>query len=197
MSTLIHKSLYRGYNRGNAMSSAQPTRTPPQSNPPPDGASPTGTPPTRTAPPPASQTPPPPEEISLTPRQWAIIVGAGIGVIVLLGLLAWAAFYLVNNPAQAATVRDVFIIAMALETLLVGGVLIVLMMQLAVLTNLLKNEIKPILEATQETVNTVRGTTLFVSENLTEPIMKLNSYVAGLSKIVETLNSLGSIFRKL
>jgi hypothetical protein len=78
----------------------------------------------------------------------------------------------------------------------IGVALIVLMIQLAALTNLLKNEIKPILEATQETVNTVRGTTLFVSENLAEPIMKLNSYVAGLSKIVETLSSLGGLFRR-
>ncbi|MGQ0602801.1 MAG: hypothetical protein ACT4QE_14040, partial [Anaerolineales bacterium] len=78
----------------------------------------------------------------------------------------------------------------------IGAALTILMVQLAVLTNLLKNEIKPILEATQETVNTVRGTTLFVSENLTEPIMKLNSYVAGLAKMVETLSAFGNIFRR-
>ena len=40
------------------------------------------------------------------------------------------------------------------------------------------------------------GTTLFLSENLVEPVMKLNSYVAGLSRLVETLGSLGGLFRR-
>jgi hypothetical protein len=81
--------------------------------------------------------------------------------------------------------------------IVIGAALVILMIQLAALTNLLKNEVRPILEATQETLNTVRGTTLFLSENLTEPIVKLNAYVAGLSKIMETLSSLGNIFRRL
>jgi hypothetical protein len=176
------------------MASAQSMGTPPPNgNSRPVGETAAVSPPTTVAPPPI---PPAPEPAGLTTQQKAILIGIGIAALLVLVLLIWGAVYLVNNPAQAATVRDVFIIFMALETLLVGSVLIVLMLQLAVLTNLLKNEIKPILEATQETVNTVRGTTIFVSENLTEPIMKLNSYVAGLSRIVETLNGLVSIFRR-
>lgn len=151
-------------------------------------------PPTGPAPlPPAA----PVEAPSLTPQQrTGLIVTGVIALAIFIGLIV-GAVYLVQNPAQAATVRDVFIIAMALEMIVIGGALVILMIQLAALTNLLKNEIKPILVATQETVNTVRGTTVFVSENLTEPIMKLNSYVAGLSKVVETLSSLGGIFRRL
>lgn len=160
------------------------------------------------APPPAATPPPPapdsfptrsatPEPESLTPRQRAYLIGGVIvAILIFVGLIAFAVF-LVNNPAQASVWRDVFIIFMALEMILIGGALVVLMIQLAALTNLLKNEVKPILEATQETVNTVRGTTIFVSENLTEPIMKLNSYVAGLSKIVDALSALGGIFRRM
>jgi len=66
-------------------------------------------------------------------------------------------------------------------------------MQLAVLTNMLKHEIKPILESTNETVNAVRGTTLFVSENLVEPIMKLNGYVAGIVRMAEVISSFGGL----
>ena len=124
-----------------------------------------------------------------------------IGAAVVVGLLLlaggiWAAIFLVRNRETAQTVRDVFIIFMALESMLIGVALVILIVQLAVLTNLLKHEIKPILEATQETANTVRGTTLFLSENLVEPVMKLNSYVAGLSRLVETLGSLGGLFRR-
>ena len=148
---------------------------------------------------PATPLPPAPKpaEEGLTGQQRAIVIGVIVLVLLIVVGLITAAVYLVNNPAQAATVRDVFIIFMALEAMLIGAALVILIVQVAVLTNLLKNEIKPILEATQETVNTVRGTTLFVSENLAEPIMKLNSYVAGLSKVVEALGKLGGLFGRL
>lgn len=140
--------------------------------------------------PPAAEPPPAPAG-----QRGALIASALVGLVIV-ALVITAGYYLVNNPAQASVWRDVFIIFMGLEALFVGAALTILMVQLATLTNLLKNEIKPILEATHETVNTVRGTAVFVSENLAEPIMKLNSYVAGLTKIVETLSSLGSIFRR-
>jgi predicted tellurium resistance membrane protein TerC len=130
-------------------------------------------------------------------QQRNIIIGVSVVALVLLALMITAAVFLVNNPSTAATVRDVFIIFMALEAMVIGVALVILIVQVAALTNLLKNEIKPILLATQETVNTVRGTAIFVSENLTEPVMKLNSYVAGLSKIVEAISSITSIFRRL
>jgi hypothetical protein len=76
---------------------------------------------------------------------------------------------------------------MALESLLVGVVLVILMIQMARLTNLLQNEIKPILESTNETISTFRGTTQFLSDNLTEPVLKINEYSAGLQKLFEAL----------
>jgi hypothetical protein len=56
------------------------------------------------------------------------------------------------------------------------------------LVNLLNNEIKPMLAATNETISTLRGTTQFLSENLVDPVIKLNSYVAGLQKMLGVFN---------
>jgi hypothetical protein len=149
--------------------------------------------------PPAPPTTPPPtpakSEGLSEGQQRALIVGGSVLALLLLAGAIWAAIFLVDNPSTAQTVRDVFIIFMAVETMVIGVALVILIVQLAVLTNLLKHEIKPILEATQETVNTVRGTSIFLSENLVEPVMKLNSYVAGLTRLVETLGSLGGLFR--
>ncbi len=145
---------------------------------------------------PAARPAAPPSEGMTPEQQRGVIIGVVLVALLLVLGAVLASVYLVGNPATAATVRDVFIIFMALEAMVIGVALVILIMQIAVLTNVLKNEIKPILEATQETVNTVRGTTLFLSDNLTEPIMKLNSYVAGLSKIMETLSSLGGLFRR-
>ena len=76
---------------------------------------------------------------------------------------------------------------MALESLIIGVSLVVLIVQVASLINLLNNEIKPILDATNETIATLRGTTQFLSENLVEPVVKLNSYMAGFQKMLEIL----------
>jgi sterol desaturase/sphingolipid hydroxylase (fatty acid hydroxylase superfamily) len=126
----------------------------------------------------------------------AIIVGVVVVAVVLVIALIVAAIYLVGHPEQAASIRDVFIIFMALEFIVIGAALVVLMFQLAVLTNMLQHEIKPILDSTNETINTVRGTTTFLSENLVEPVVKLNSYLAAFTQVVDSLGALGRFGRR-
>jgi hypothetical protein len=118
-------------------------------------------------------------------RQRWIMAGILAGVVILVAVMVWAIIALSSNPAAAANVRDIFIIFMALESLLIGAALVVLIIQLASLINLLQNEVKPILKSTNETVNTLRGTSAFLSENLVEPVIKLNSYLAGLKKLFD------------
>jgi len=84
-------------------------------------------------------------------------------------------------------IRDVFIIVVALESLVVGVALIVLIVQMATLINLLQNEVRPILNATNETVNTLRGTVEFLGEEVIEPVMKLSGYLAGLTRMLELM----------
>ena len=76
---------------------------------------------------------------------------------------------------------------MALESLIIGIVLVILIVQLAVLINLIQNEIKPIMQATNETVNTLKGTSTFISNNIAEPVIKLNEYLAGFKKLLDLL----------
>ena len=120
-------------------------------------------------------------------QQRLIIIGVVISALVVVALAALAIIGMVRNPAFTQTIRDIFIIVMALESLVIGAALIVLIIQIAQLTNLLQQEIKPILESTNETMNTLRGTTAFLSENLVEPVVKLNSYVAALQRALDGL----------
>jgi|LGOV01.1.fsa_nt_gb hypothetical protein len=112
-----------------------------------------------------------------------------IGGLLILALVIVGLTLLVQPGTDTARVRDIFIIFMALEFLLIGGVMVILIIQLARLTLLLQNEIKPILESTNETANTLRGTTAFLSEHLVEPVLKLNQYMAGLNKILSFFKS--------
>jgi hypothetical protein len=102
-----------------------------------------------------------------------------VAVLILILLIVAAVFLLRAEPETTAKVRDVFIIFMALTSLILGVSMIILIVQLATLINLLQNEIKPIIYSTNETVNTLRGTVAFVSDHLTEPVIRLNSYLSG------------------
>ncbi len=99
-------------------------------------------------------------------------------------MIVLAVIFLLRPGTPTETIRDIFIIFVALESLVIGAALIILIIQIASLINLLQNEVRPILSATNETVNTLRGTTEFLSENVVEPVIKLNSYLAGLQKLL-------------
>ena len=118
-------------------------------------------------------------------RQRWMMVGIIAGILIFLVLIALAVFALLQDGSRTANIRDIFIIFMAFESLIIGAALVVLVIQIASLINLLQNEVKPILKSTSETVNTLRGTTEFLSENLVEPVIKLNSYLAGLRKFFD------------
>ena len=120
-----------------------------------------------------------------TGKKAALIIGG----LLILSLIVVGLVLLLQPGTDTGRVRDIFIIFMALEFLLIGGVMIILIIQLARLTLLLQNEIKPILESTNETANTLRGTTAFLSEHLVEPVLKLNQYLAGLNKILSFFKS--------
>jgi hypothetical protein len=125
-----------------------------------------------------------------------ILVIAAIVAVVVLAAVITGVIVLAQRPALAASVRDIFIILMALEFMVIGVALVVLIIQVAVLTNMLQHEVKPILESTSEAVNTVRGTTAFLSENLVQPVIKLNAYLAMFGQVADTLGGLGRFGRK-
>ncbi len=115
-------------------------------------------------------------------------------LLVLLSINAYQAAEAGTAPSAGSVVvgllRDAAIIFVAFETLVIGILLIVLMLQVQSLTVLLREEIKPMLEAANETMSTVRGTAQFVSQNVTSPVMKWSGYVAGLQRIVKEVGNL-------
>ena len=117
-------------------------------------------------------------------RLWVIIL---VGIVILGLLIAGTVFLITSDAAVTSKIRDIFIIFMALESLVIGVALVILIIQLAILTNLLQNEVKPILDSTNETVNTLRGTVKFLSDNLSEPVIVLNEYLAAIKRLLEMI----------
>ena len=128
-----------------------------------------------------------PEERAMLRRQRWMVVGIIAGVLILLAGIGLAVWALTRNESATANIRDIFIIFLAFESLIVGAALVILIIQVAGLINLLQNEVRPILKSTSETVNTLRGTTEFLSENLVDPVIKLNSSLAGMRRVFELL----------
>jgi NADH:ubiquinone oxidoreductase subunit K len=117
-------------------------------------------------------------------RIWMFIA---IGVVILAVIVGLLVLLLNQSSEITGRVRDVFIILMALESIVIGVALVILITQIAILINLLQNEIKPILQTTNETVNTLRGTTIFLSNNLVEPVIKLNEYLAAVKRLLDLI----------
>ena len=83
-----------------------------------------------------------------------------------------------------ATVRDVAIIFLALESIVIGIILVILIWEVRNLAKMLREDIKPIIQSADETARTVRGTTTFVSESFVTPLVRVSSFTSG---VVEAL----------
>lgn len=92
----------------------------------------------------------------------------------------------------SATIRDIAIIIIAVQTIVIGVLLGVLIWQIWRLVKMLQTEIKPIINDTQETLSTVRGTATFVSNNVVDPVVKTGSALARYRRTVQSLT--GELF---
>jgi hypothetical protein len=131
------------------------------------------------------------QESGFNLRRIVIIAAGGlIGLIVVLFIVALLLSGLSDVEGAGEVVRlvrDLVIIFLAVEGVLIVLALAVLVLQLARLINLIQTEIKPILENTQETVKTAQGTVEFMSSNLTEPIVRASGFMAGMSVMMGQL----------
>ena len=106
------------------------------------------------------------------------------GIAIILGLLIFA-LVIALTAAEAwqpviQIFRDIFVLALVLEFILVMLALAILMLQVAALMITLKTEIKPILDHARETAKATRTTARFVSMNAVDPLMQIKSFLAGL-----------------
>jgi hypothetical protein len=89
----------------------------------------------------------------------------------------------------SATIRDIAIIIIALQSIMIGVLLGVLIWQIWRLVKLIQIEIKPILEDTQQTVSTIRGTANFVSTNVVDPVVKTSGAMVRFRRTVQSLTA--------
>jgi hypothetical protein len=121
-----------------------------------------------------------------------------IGILVVVFVLLVAMGYLLfNAPRETEIIRDISVIVLALESIVMLLLLIVVIAMLWWLIRTLERKITPILDSTNQTVsavsdtvNTVRGTAAFVSDTVVSPIITLSSYASGVKSAIQVLTKL-------
>ena len=88
-------------------------------------------------------------------------------------------------------IRDVAIVLLALESLVIGILLALMLLQLRKLVRLLRQEIAPLLHTANDTAGTVSSTVSFVSQSVVDPLIRVKSYGAGTMEFVRNVLFIG------
>jgi hypothetical protein len=128
---------------------------------------------------------------------WA--AGGFIGLILL--LFGMAAVYAWTNDAVEAANRmdywrNLVTIFISLQIIVIVVAIGILIVQIARFVNLLRSEVKPITQDAQQTMQTARATTEFVSKHGVEPVIKTLSFTAGLLAFLREIVQLGRILKR-
>ena len=120
----------------------------------------------------------------MSKRTQMIVIGAAVLFLV---LLIAAIVLMAKFPGATQVVRDIAIVFVAVETFIIGLAMIVLIFQVQMLIQMLRDEIEPLLLSVNDTASTVRGTTEFVSHNVVNPFIQMAGFAAGARKVVSDL----------
>lgn len=108
-----------------------------------------------------------------------LAVSLGVIMLLLVAGLVLFGMFLLRNPDLTRTLRDLVIIVLALEMLVMGIAIIVVTVQLARLLHLIRHEIKPILEQASDTIVALRSIVRLVNDSVAAPVVKLGGTLAG------------------
>jgi hypothetical protein len=114
------------------------------------------------------------------------MIASGIGAAVVL-LLIIAGFVLMIQGGVTGVVRDLVIIFLAVESLVLVGLMVVLVIQMTLLVRMMRDEVRPLIASAQETVNSARGTTQFVSRKIVTPTANAAANAARVTRMFQVL----------
>jgi|FLYN01.1.fsa_nt_gi hypothetical protein len=125
------------------------------------------------------------------------------GILILIFALIFIiglAFALFADAEQTSfrfqVVRDVVVIIIGIEGILIIVAIAVLIMQVARLVNLLQTEVRPILDNAEAAARSAKGTAEFVGNNVAEPVIKASAFFAGLGVFLRELGGIRRAIRR-
>lgn len=113
----------------------------------------------------------------------AVVLGLLIVALIVLGLYAACG----NNEGTLTCVRDVAIILLVLETSVVTLLMALIGILSGRLISMTQEQVLPVLESAKKTVQTVQGTTTFVSDSLVAPLITIAGFGSAIKGTVRAL----------
>ena len=117
-------------------------------------------------------------------------VGAAVVALIIVGGLIILGVVLFNNPPAAATLRDIVIVFLGIQSILIGLLLIVLLvaviyvaLKLYDLAQFVQNELRPVLQRADDTMRTVNSRTVFISNAAVKPVVEIMAYASAVRSI--------------
>jgi hypothetical protein len=120
------------------------------------------------------------------------IIAAVVAFIILAALIVIGVL-LFNHPPVAAVLRDIFIILLGIQSMIIGLLMIVAVvaiiyvaLKLYDLTQFIENELRPMLERADDAIRTVQSRAVFMSDTAVKPVIEVMSYVSAVKSIIRT-----------
>ena len=109
-------------------------------------------------------------------------------ILILLGAALAAALTAAETWAPLIQIlRDVLLMILIMESILVIAALAILMLQAAGFLIMLKTEVKPILDNARETTRLSKATAQFINSNAVDPLIQIKSFLSGLLAFLREL----------
>lgn len=124
----------------------------------------------------------------------AVLIGLVLLIFIIGLLLSRGDVNTLGPVIQVA--RDLVIIFLALEGIMIILALAVLIFQVARLINLLQTEVKPALTDTRQTLHSARGTVEFVGDTVSAPIIKASAFFAGVGSLVGNVGGIRKAIKR-
>ena len=111
----------------------------------------------------------------------------GLVIVLVFVVLCGSLYLLLTVDNLAANVRDVLIIVLAFESIVIATAMIFMVWQLFQLIMLLRDEVVPLIHTTKDTVEQVKHTTTFIGQSVASPVVSANGFLAGTKAMLDTL----------
>lgn len=112
-----------------------------------------------------------------------------IGIVALLATITLGGilYLLLTVENLAANFRDLLIIILAVESLVIGMGLLLMLWEIYKLIVLLREEVMPLVHSTKQTVEQIQHTTTFIGQSVAEPVISTRGFLTGARAMVDTL----------
>jgi len=126
---------------------------------------------------------------SVLPAIIAVLV-----VVLIVAALVVVGNYLFNRPPTAAVLRDIFIILLGIQSIIISLLMVALLvvgiyvaLKMYDLTEFVQNELRPILGRADDMVRTVHSRTVFISDTAVKPVIEVMSLTSAVKAIFRSL----------